>query len=353
MRRLLALTLVAVLAIGVIGLAQAGTKDNPYQLIFVPSTDPAVVQSIGDDIAAALTRLTGLEIEAFMVLDDAVAVSEYANANGDVFGFLNTVLYLDAFEETLAVSGEHLDLGLISTRNGYAGYWAAYYVRREDGYTSLQDLDGKVWAYSKPTSTSGFSMPNVTLNNLGIVPGGTLPTGSHNASMVALYNGDADFCTGYYSPPKAPAVLRQMGFRWQPSDPVELGIWNDNPDVTWGETAGLITGPLAWYCQDLRQPFIPEIAAAEGGTALDGVLEKIGIVALSDIIPNDGCSFVPGFPEEHKALIIQAIKDFIVTPEGKATFGNANFYEWDNVIDATDMDYDNFRKARGYDVPVR
>jgi phosphonate transport system substrate-binding protein len=352
MRRLLVLSLIAVFAVSAIGLAQ-GTKDHPYKLVFVPSTDPAVVSSIGDQIAAALTQITGLEIEAYMVLDDAVAVSEFANAEGDVFGFPNTVLYLDAFEETLAVTGQHLDLRLLSVRNLYTGYWAAYYVRRADGYTSLEDLNGKIWGYSKPTSTSGYQMPKVTLDNLGVVPSDTVATQSHNASMVALYNGDVDFCTGYFSPPKAPAVLRQMGFYWQPGDPLELGIWNSNPDTTWGETAGVMTGPLAWYCQDLRQPFLPNVVAAEGGSAYPDILEKITVLALSDIIPNDGCSFVPGFPEADKELIVQAIKDFITTPEGVATFGNASFYEWDDVVDATDRDYDNMRKVLGYPIPVR
>ena len=55
MRRLLTLTLVAVLALGVVALG-AGTKDDPYRLILVPSTDVAVVASTGDAIAAALTK---------------------------------------------------------------------------------------------------------------------------------------------------------------------------------------------------------------------------------------------------------------------------------------------------------
>ena len=106
MRRLLALALIAVLALSVIGFAQ-GTKDHPYRLILVPSTDVAVVASTGDAIAAALTRITGLEIQAYMTPDIPAAISEYSTAEGDVFGFLSTAAYLDAVVETYNVTGEY------------------------------------------------------------------------------------------------------------------------------------------------------------------------------------------------------------------------------------------------------
>ena len=345
MRKVLALTLMAILAISVIGFA-AGTKDHPYRLILVPSTDVEAVARIGDEIAAALTRITGLEIEAFMTPDIPAAISEYSTAEADVFGFLSTAAYLDAFVETLAVTGEQLDLTLISVRNGYIGYWTGYYVNRDSGYTSLYDLEGKTWGYPYPGSTSGFRMPNAQLAYLGITPGPGLETGSHDASMIALYNGDVDFITGFWSPPQAPIVLRQMGFQWNPGDPLELGIWNDSPVVEWGEALGRITGDLAWYVKDLRQAFLQD-------GSMPDIIEKIMVLALSDVIPNDGVSFVPGFPEDHKALITQAIIDFVPTPEGKATFGDPNFYEWDDVQSTTDAVYDPFRRARGYEVPER
>jgi phosphonate transport system substrate-binding protein len=346
MRRFLALTLIAVMALSVIGLAQAGTKSNPYRLILVPSTDVAVVASTGDAIAEALTRITGLEIQAFMTPDIPAAISEYSTAEGDVFGFLSTAAYLDAFVETLAVTGEHCDFPLISTRNGYIGYWTGYYVRRDSGITSFADLEGKVWGYPYPGSTSGFRVPNAELTIAGITVGGTVETGSHNASLVALYNGDVDFITAFFSPPQAPVVLRQMGFRWEPEDDLELGIWNAAPAETWGETAGRITGDLAWYVKDVREAFLLD------GTYPD-VVEKIGILALSSVIPNDGVSFVPGFPAADKAAIVAAIKSFIASPEGNALFRNPSFYAWDGVQDTTDAIYDVYRVARGYAVPER
>lgn len=345
MRRFLALTLIAVMALSVIGLAQAGTKSNPYRLILVPSTDVAAVASTGDAIAEALTRITGLEIQAFMTPDIPAAISEYSTASGDVFGFLSTTAYLDAVKETYAVTGEYCDFPLISVRNGYIGYWTGYYVRRDSGITSFADLEGKTWGYPYPGSASGFQVPNAELAIAGITVGGTLETGSHNASLVALYNGDVDFITGFFSPPLAPATLRQLGLRWEPGMDLELGIWNSTPDTKW-ETAGRITGDLAWYVKDLREAFLLD------GTYPD-VVEKITLVGLSSVIPNDGVSFVPGFPAADKAAIVAAIKSFIATPEGNALFSNPSFYAWNDVRDTTDAIYDVYRQAKGYDVPPR
>ena len=345
MRRFLALTLIAVLGLSVIVFA-AGTKDDPYRLILVPSTDVAVVDDTGHAIAEALTRITGLEIEALTTPDIPAAISEYSTAAGDVFGFLSTAAYLDAVVETYATTGEYCDFPLISVRNGYIGYWTGYYVRRDSGIASFSDLEGKVWGYPYPGSTSGFKVPNAELTNAGITVGGTLETGSHNASLVALYNGDVDFITSFFSPPQAPVVLRQMGFQWEPGDDLELGIWNSSPAETWGETEGRITGDLAWYVKDVREAFLLD------GTYPD-VVEKITLVALSSVIPNDGVSFVPGFPEADKAAIVAAIKSFILTAEGNALFSNPSFYAWDGVQDTTDAIYDVYRQAKGYAVPER
>jgi len=346
MRRLLSLALIALVAFGIVGFGQAvGTKSHPYRLILVPSTDQAVVESTGNAIAAALSQITGLEIESFMTPNIPAAVSEYSTAEGDVFGFLSTDAYCKAFAETMATTGQPLDLKLVSARKGYLGYWAGYYVRRDSGITSLADLEGKTWGYPYPGSASGFKVPNLQLQSLGITVGGTLETGSHNASMVALYNGDVDFITGFFSPPLAPATLRQMGLRWEPGMSLDLGIWNGAPDTKW-ETAGRITGDLAWYVKDLREAFLLD------GTYPD-IVEKVTLIGLSDLIPNDGVSFVPGFSEADKAAIIAAIKAFIVTPEGNALFSNPGFYAWDGVQDTTDAFYDLYRQATGYAIPER
>ena len=350
MRKLLALALIAVLALSVT-IIGAGTKDHPYKLILVPSTNLQAIPAIGDEIAAKLTEMTGLEIDADMTPTTEAAIADFSTAEQDVFGFLSTKAYLLAVEETYAVSGEYPDAALVSLRNGYAGYWSAFYVRRDSGLETIQDLDGKIWGFPYPTSTSGYAVPVVKMEREGITPVAAVDAGlgSHELGMVALYQGTVDFITGFWSPPKAPPTFRQMGIQWNEGDPLELGIWNDDPDIYWSEEAGRIEGPLAWYVKDLRETFLLGLEADL--PLFPDVVDVIKPIALTDIIPNDGVQFVPGFPEEDKAKIVAAIEEIITTDFGKQTFGNPSFYAWDNVMRITDAFYNNYRAAKDYDIP--
>jgi hypothetical protein len=63
MRKILALTLIAILAIGVLGFSQPGSSpDEPIYMLLVPSTEGATVEEIGQKIAEAIFDLTGLYI---------------------------------------------------------------------------------------------------------------------------------------------------------------------------------------------------------------------------------------------------------------------------------------------------
>ncbi len=349
MRRIVVLALVAILALGVLGFAQElGTKDNPYRLILVPSTDTAVIEATGPVIAQAIYDRTGLYVEAYMTPDTTAAVAEYATAEEDVFGFLSTKCYLQAFVETLAATGEHVDFTLISVRNHYTGYWAGFYVRRDSGIDNLLDLEGKKWGYAYPGSSSGYAMPRVTLDKLGITVGNTLETGSHDATLIAVVNGDVDFGTAYFSPPNPPIYLRQMDLYWEPGMDLETGIWVDEKyvDAPWGETSGSYLEESGWYLKDLR-----EKVYLDG--SIPDIVEQVKVIGISDIIPNDGVSFVPGFPEDDKQAITQALLDYIHSLEGKLVMSQPGFYAWDDLYPATDAIYDSYRLAKGYEIPER
>ena len=333
MRRIMVLALVAVVALGILGFAQElGTKDRPIRLILVPSTNVAVVQETGEIIAQALYDLTGLWIEAYMTPDTAAAVEEVRAAEGDVFAFLSTKVYVQAYE---AAGG--LDFRLVSVRQGYTAYWSGFYARRDSGIGSILDLEGKKWGYAYPGSSSGYQYPNITLAGYGIVPGDTLETGSHNNSMVAVYEGDVDFCTGYFSAPKPPLWVKQMGLQWEEDMYPELGIW----DPINGE---LYTGCCPWEVKDLR------LAVMD---SYPDILEKVGVVGISDSIPNDGVSFVLDFPEDLKEKIIEGLLTYIHSIEGRKVFGNPQFYEWDDLYPAGDEIYDVVRKVMGISIPER
>jgi len=334
MRRLLVLTLTVLVTVGVIGLAQdLGTRDNPITLLLVPSTEAAVVQEAGDAIADALYDLTGLYIEAVMTADYRAFIEAFRTAEGDIVGIPTTSQYIEIYAET----DGNIEVALASVRRGYTYYFSSVYARRDSGIESLADLNGKTWIYNDPFSTSGYLTPKVIFDQSGVTVGGTVETGGHTNSMIALLEGQGDFCTGYGSPTDAPQALKDLGYRWEWGDDPELMFWDRYNDT-------FIREEIRWECVDLR------LAVAED---YPNVYEDIGVVAVAGPLANDCIAFAGGFPEDLKDQLVQALQDHIHSPEGLAIWNDPSFYEWSDMAPITDEFYDVNRALLGYEIPDR
>jgi len=334
MRRLLALALIAVMAIGVIGFAQElGTREKPITLLLVPSTEAAVVQAAGDSIADALFDLTGLYVEAVMTADYRALIEAFRTADGDIFGIPTTSQYIEIYGET----DGGVEVALASVRRGYTYYFSSVYARRDSGIETLEDLNGKIWIYNDPFSTSGYKTPKILLDENGITVGGTVETGGHTNSMIALLQGQGDFCTGYGSPPDAPAALKAVGVRWEFGDDPELMLWDRYHNQ-------LVREEIRWQGVDLR------LSVAED---YPDVWETIGVIAVAGPLANDCIAFAAGFPADLKTKLVQALQDHIHTPEGLAIWNDPQFYEWSDMSPIEDSYYDYNRILLGYPVPER
>ena len=166
MRRILALALIALFAIGLIGFAQVGTRTEPIKMVLVPSTHGAEILEIGEGIAEALSGLTGLYIEAILQPDYAAMVETFGTSDGDVFGFPASVQYLSIFERT----NGGVTARLASVRYGSTTYQAGLYARRDSGINSVLDCHGKKWLATDELSTSGNVIPSIVFEKWGIVP---------------------------------------------------------------------------------------------------------------------------------------------------------------------------------------
>ncbi len=334
MRRLLALTLVAVAVFGIIGSAQElGTQDYPITMLLVPSTEAAVVEDAGEAIADALYDLTGLYVEAVITSDYRAFIEAFRTAEGDVFGIPTTSQYIEIFAETEGA----VEVALASVRRGYNYYFSTVYALRDSGIETLEDLNGKTWIYNDAFSTSGYKTPLILFEENGIEVGGTVETGGHTASMIALLQGQGDFCTGYGSPTDAPAALKEMGIRWEWGDDPELLLWDRYNNA-------LVREEIRWEGVDLR------LSVAED---YPDVWETVGVVAVAGPLANDCIAFAGGFPADLKAQLVQALQDHIHSPEGLAVWNNPNFYEWSDMAPITDAFYDYNRILLGYPVPDR
>ena len=81
--------------------------------------------------------------------------------------------------------------------DGSYGYHSVMFARTDSGIRTLDDLEGKVFAFNDPNSTSGYLIPSIELPNEVGMPldeyfGEVKFTGGHEQSVVAVANGDVD-----------------------------------------------------------------------------------------------------------------------------------------------------------------
>jgi len=85
----------------------------------------------------------------------------------------------------------------INTDGSY-GYHSIGFARADSGIESLDDIEGKVFAFGDPNSTSGYLIPSIEIPQTGysMKPGeyfaDVVFAGGHEQTIVGVYNGDYD-----------------------------------------------------------------------------------------------------------------------------------------------------------------
>jgi phosphonate transport system substrate-binding protein len=296
-----------------------GSEANPIQVFFVPSVEAGVITTGGEVMAAALEEATGLSFEVSVPTSYAATVEAMCASPTNSMGFIPAAGYVIANNRCgVTVSGA-------AVRRGWPVYWAAYIVRRDSGIHTFGDLAGRSWAYGDTGSTSGYIFPAIELAQAGIEPGERVESGGHNQTVLAVYNGEADFGTTFYSPPAVAGAPWQIG---------------DNPepyDLTVDESFVGDDGNL--YVGDIQ---ILDARANVRETAPD-IVDAVKILRLSAPIPNDTMSFGPEFPAELQQQIFDALLAFSETEAWAQSIGSEDFYGWSSIAPITDSVYDIIR----------
>jgi len=320
-----------------------GSPEHPIKVLFVPSVDANIITTGGEVMAAALNEATGLTFEVTVPTSYAATIEEMCASPADTMAFIPRLGYAIASQ----LCG--VDVAFKAIRFGYPVYWAEYIVARDSEIQTLADLEGKTWGYGDQGSTSGYMVPTVELAEAGITPGEQVQTGGHNQTVTAVYNGEVDFGTVFYSVPLNPEGA---------------------PIFTYDDyLAGKITS-LEQY--EVPAESIPNCALNEdkkkvlcdGYRILDAranireeapdVIQKVRILAVSAAIPNDTLSFGPEFPADVRAQIEEALVAFAATEAWGTSIGSADFYGWSGIAPAEDAEYDMVRamvEATGYKLP--
>ncbi|MCA0457054.1 MAG: phosphate/phosphite/phosphonate ABC transporter substrate-binding protein [Chloroflexi bacterium] len=314
--------LVSVLSIQAVVVAQSdlGTEANPIEVFFVPSVEAQTITAGGEVMAAALKEATGLTFKVSVPTSYAATVEAMCAAPGSSIGFIPAAGYV------IANNRCGVEVSLAAVRNGWNVYWTEYIVRRDSDIYTFGDLAGKSWAYPDAASTSGYIVPSVELQQAGITVGEEISAGGHNQVVQAVYNGDADFGTTFFSPPVVPGAPWAIG---DSPEPYDLTV--DQSSLS-ADGSQLLVGKLEVL--DARRNI--------RDTAPD-VIEQVRILRLSAPIPNDTLSFGAEFPAELKAQIITALEAFAQTDAWAESIGNEDFYGWSGIAPVEDSAYDPVR----------
>ncbi len=311
--------------------AAVGSAEFPIQVLYVPSVSAEEIVAGGELLAAALATATGLNFEVAVPTSYAATVEAMCASPENVIGFIPAQAYV------LASNLCGVEVSLKSLRFGYTEYWTQFIVQRDSDIESFEDLDGKTWAYPDGGSTSGFLVPTGMFTATGVTPGESFEAGGHSATARAVYLGEADFGTTFFSP-----IVDLDGTPLWDGTLADADIPADLID-----TCGLTdSGDL--FCTDQR----PRDARRNIREEAPDVIQTVKIIALSDPIPNDTMSFSPDFPADVATSIVDAIKAFAADDaEGFATAFDA--YSWSGVADTSDAEFDSIRAlltAIGFDL---
>lgn len=265
MKRLLSTLAAALLVASLFG-GNAFAQDDargeiPDRLVLgmVPSREAdAIVDSL-DPIAEMLSERLLIPVDTFVSTNFVGLVEAIGTGRVDIglFGPAALVQAMDAYGAVPIVA---------SVRQGSTTYRAQFNVRCDSGIETFEDLRGRTIAFVDPGSASGYQFPYVTLKSTyGIDPDTEMTSifaGSHDASALAVYNGDVDV---------------SVTFGGSPGSDGRETIEGDYPDVK----------------------------------------DVVCILGYSDDIPNDGAVVRKGLDPELADQIAQALIDIANTPEGK------------------------------------
>ncbi|MCK5923847.1 MAG: PhnD/SsuA/transferrin family substrate-binding protein, partial [Methylococcales bacterium] len=313
--------------------AALGSEERPIKVLFVPSVDVDTIITGGDVLAAALADATGMHFEVSVPSSYAATIEEMCASPDDTIGFIPAQGYI------LANNRCGVTVGAASVRFGLSWYAAQFIVPADSEAESVEDLADKTWCIPDFGSTSGYLYPSALFVEMGIEPGGIVEAGGHSNSMLAVYNGDCDFATAYFSPPLLPNYERKWTY----------GV--DDPEI-WREAD---VSPVR---NDAGRTFVAGGPDEGGYRVLDArssvtdtapdIFDKTRILGLTDRIPNDTVSFGPEFALNTANNIIDALIEFTASDACSESICSDEFYNWTGLEAVTDSFYDPVRSAMDF-----
>lgn len=183
-----------------------------------------------EPLKAYLSKTLGVEFEFFTAANYDGTIQAMA-ANQIEFASFGSSSYAAAYQLT---NGGVKPIGVQKDVNGSTGYFSVITTLCDGPYKTIEDLKGKTLAFADPDSTSGYAVPYYNLKQQGFDPEAhfaAIPfSGSHEAGVMGLVNGQFDAAATYYNSDVSGVVhnMEQKGM-------IEAGkvcaIW-ESPEIT-------------------------------------------------------------------------------------------------------------------------
>ena len=183
-------------------------------------------------------------------------------------------------------------------------YYGCVYTRTDSGARRLEDFNGRTFAFSDETSTSGHIFPRLLLGRDQVTLGRVYYAGGHPNVVQAVWDGKALGGSAFYSPPSAQQLAEGL------------------------------------YVGDARYLILKRMDTDERRRQF---LEELRVLRLTDPIPNDLCAVRKGFPERTWQRFLESFDRFLETPQGKEAF--ADILAGVAVNRTDDSALDGFRSA--------
>ena len=164
--------------IGILGGENAQDRLNSYECLRAKTED-----------------LLGVETKLFAPADYNGVIQGLLGGNIDM-----AWLGASGYAKTFLSDPEAVEPILVKVNvDGGYGYYSVGFARKDKGVTSLTDMQGKVFGFGDPNSTSGYLIPSIEIPEAtgatmesGDYFGEVKFTGGHEQTIVAVNNGDID-----------------------------------------------------------------------------------------------------------------------------------------------------------------
>ncbi|HSH05668.1 MAG TPA: PhnD/SsuA/transferrin family substrate-binding protein [Anaerolineae bacterium] len=307
-------------------MAAVGGEERPLQFWSAPSSG-LEIETKSDLVAEALKDVTGYEVEVMVPESDEGVLAAMCDEPQRAVGILPAAVY--AFSEQLCSNYP------VMTVKRYEQAWqiGMILVPMGSDYTSVADLDGKVWGVPERDNLATYYYFKALWKSLGIEPAEEVILGDDSSAVLAVLNGEVDFATATYIPPILPYFERD----WV------LGV--DTPEMWRGYAGGGYTpqrSPIGYVLlagEPRHGGFRIRDARARVFDIAPTIFAETRILELGEPIPNDIIVWGGGLSLEVATTLSASLTAYAQDEACAPLLCSRDFYDWQGLTAVTTEDF--------------